>query len=160
VQNSLEGAVEERPTQHLEALDMPIPQSSFGKWNRESKIHSDHGVSGGWEHAPRKCIARNRIAPSDHERRSRGQGRQNEQTVFILKFHGFIHYQCKFTWSTVTMETRAELGMEAEPMAASVAVMATTITLPAERCRPLACAHHVDTHSALQHSIPGLLFSL
>lgn len=58
------------------------------------------------------------------------------------------------------METRAELGMEAEPMAASVAVMATTITFPADRCRPFACAHHVDMLSALHRSISSLLFFL
>ena len=42
--------------------------------------------------------------------------------------------------STVTMETKAEFGIDAEPMAAKVAVMATTITFPADICSPFACA--------------------
>lgn len=46
------------------------------------------------------------------------------------------------TWSTVIIETRAELGMEADPMAASVAVKATTTTLPTERDNPCACSYN------------------
>ena len=41
--------------------------------------------------------------------------------------------------STVTMDTNAEFGIDAEPMAAKVAVMATTITFPADMCSPFAC---------------------
>lgn len=52
---------------------------------------------------------------------------------------GIIRVVVILTWSTVIIETRAELGMEADPMAASVAVKATTITLPTERVNPCAC---------------------
>jgi hypothetical protein len=45
----------------------------------------------------------------------------------------------RLTCSTVIIETRAELGIEADPTAASVAVKATTTTLPTERDTPCAC---------------------
>ena len=47
--------------------------------------------------------------------------------------------------STVTMDTNAEFGIDAEPMAAKVAVMATTITFPADICSPFACTDR-STH--------------
>jgi len=45
----------------------------------------------------------------------------------------------KLTCSTVIIDTRAELGIEADPMAANVAVKHTTMTFPTERDNPCAC---------------------
>lgn len=62
-------------------------------------------------------------------------------TLFSELFLGHlqrIEFQ-EGTWRTVTMETRAEFGMEADPIAASVAVMATTTTFPGDSISPFAC---------------------
>ena len=57
--------------------------------------------------------------------------------------------------STVTMDTNAEFGIDAEPMAAKVAVMATTITFPADMCNPFACTegstHQHKTQQDYRH---------
>jgi len=45
----------------------------------------------------------------------------------------------KLTCSTVIIETRAEFGIDADPMAANVAVKHTTMTLPTDRDNPCAC---------------------
>lgn len=51
------------------------------------------------------------------------------------------------------METRAELGIDADPMAASVAVMATTTTLPGESVSPFACtSKRVRVAACLLHT--------
>ncbi len=56
-----------------------------------------------------------------------------------MMFRGEVE---QVTWRTVTMETRAEFGMEADPMAASVAVMAITTTFPGDTTSPFACINN------------------
>lgn len=56
------------------------------------------------------------------------------------------------------MDTSAEFGMDAEPIAARVAVMAMTTTLPADSARPFACtitrATLPETHLCNQAPFP------
>ena len=46
------------------------------------------------------------------------------------------------TCKIVIIDTKAEFGMEAEPIAANVAVKATTTMLPTDNDNPCACNHH------------------